>query len=103
MMPPSITKYGSPVRLDAQIVALRPHCARTALKAPPLTPTQGATQQSVECESLTPGPTHPPPPCKGEQNQKWLPHRSYLYYFWQQVAYQNKRRSRNQKSVPHFF
>ena len=35
MMPPSITKYGSPVRLDAQIVALRPHCARTALKAPP--------------------------------------------------------------------
>ena len=36
MMPPNITKYGSPVRLDAQIVALRPHCARTALKAPPL-------------------------------------------------------------------
>ena len=35
MMPPSITKYGSPVRLDAQIIALRPHCARTALKAPP--------------------------------------------------------------------
>ena len=30
MMPPSITKYGSPVRLDAQIVALRPHCARSA-------------------------------------------------------------------------
>ena len=38
MMPPSITKYGSPVRLDAQIVALRPHCARCArpaLEAPP--------------------------------------------------------------------
>ena len=35
MMPPSITKYGSPVRLDAQIVALRPRCARTALKASP--------------------------------------------------------------------
>ena len=32
---PSITKYGSPVWLDAQIVALRPHCARTALRAPP--------------------------------------------------------------------
>ena len=25
---PSITKHGSPVRLDAQIVALRAHCAR---------------------------------------------------------------------------
>ena len=39
MMPlgaPSITKYGSLVRPDAQIVALRAHCARTALKAPPL-------------------------------------------------------------------
>ena len=33
---PSITKYGSPVRLDAQIVAVRPHCARTALRAPPM-------------------------------------------------------------------
>ena len=32
---PSITKYGSPVRLDTQIVGLRPHCARTALRAPP--------------------------------------------------------------------
>ena len=32
---PSITKYGSPLRLDAQIVALRPHCARTVLRAPP--------------------------------------------------------------------
>ena len=27
---PSITKYGSPVRLYAQIVALRPHCAKGA-------------------------------------------------------------------------
>ena len=38
MMPlgaPSISKYGSLVRPDAQIVALRAHCARTALKAPP--------------------------------------------------------------------
>ena len=38
MMPlgaPSISKYGSPVRPDAQIVALRTHCARTTLKAPP--------------------------------------------------------------------
>ena len=25
---PSITKYGSPIRLDAQIVALRLHCAK---------------------------------------------------------------------------
>ena len=25
---PSIAKYGSPVRLEAQVVALRPHCAR---------------------------------------------------------------------------
>ena len=32
---PSITKYGSPVLLDAQIVALCSlHCARTALRAP---------------------------------------------------------------------
>ena len=40
MMPlgaPSISKYGSLVRRDAQIVALRAHCTRTALKAPPLT------------------------------------------------------------------
>ena len=40
MMPlgaPSISKYGSLVRPDAQIVALRAHCARTALEAPPLT------------------------------------------------------------------
>ena len=36
---PSVTKYGSPVRLDAQIVALRPHCARTALRVPPKTKT----------------------------------------------------------------
>ena len=28
----SITKYGSPVRLDAQIVALCEHCAHTALR-----------------------------------------------------------------------
>ena len=26
----SITKYGSPVRLDTQTVALRPHCAKGA-------------------------------------------------------------------------
>ena len=30
---PSITKYGSPLRLDAQIVALRAHCAKGAPKA----------------------------------------------------------------------
>ena len=42
MMPlgaPSISKYGSLVRPDTQIVALRAHCAlhcaRTALEAPP--------------------------------------------------------------------
>ena len=42
MMPlgaPSISKYGSLVRPDAQIVALRAHCARTALEAPPMSPT----------------------------------------------------------------
>ena len=27
---PSVTKYGSPVQLDAQIVALRPHFAKGA-------------------------------------------------------------------------
>ena len=32
---PSISKYGSLVRPDAQIVALRAHCAHTALEAPP--------------------------------------------------------------------
>ena len=32
---PSISKHGSPVRPDAQMVALRAHCVRTALKAPP--------------------------------------------------------------------
>ena len=32
---PSISKYGSLVRPVAQIVALRVHCARTTLKAPP--------------------------------------------------------------------
>ena len=39
MMPlgaPSISKYGSLVRPNAQIVALRVHCARTALEAPPM-------------------------------------------------------------------
>ena len=39
MMPlgaPSISKYGSLVRPHAQIVALCVHCARTALKAPPI-------------------------------------------------------------------
>ena len=33
---PSITMYGSPVRLDAQILALRPHCMCNALNAPPM-------------------------------------------------------------------
>ena len=44
MMPlgaPSISKYGSLVRPDAQIVALRAHCTRTALKAPPWKRAQG--------------------------------------------------------------
>ena len=39
MMPlgaPSISKYASLVRPDAQIVALRAHYTRTALKAPPM-------------------------------------------------------------------
>ena len=41
MMPlgaPSISKYGSLVRPDTQIVALRAHCTRTALEAPPWFP-----------------------------------------------------------------
>ena len=33
---PSITKYGSPVRLYAEIVAPRLHYARAALRAPPM-------------------------------------------------------------------
>ena len=33
----SISKYVSLVRPDAEIVALRAHCTRTALKAPPKT------------------------------------------------------------------
>ena len=33
---PSITTYGSPIRLDAQIVALCPHCAHIALRVPPM-------------------------------------------------------------------
>ena len=39
MMPlgaPSISKHGSLVRPNAQIGALRAHCARTALSVPPL-------------------------------------------------------------------
>ena len=32
----SITKYGPPTQLHAQMVALRLHCARTTLKAPPM-------------------------------------------------------------------
>ena len=49
---PSITKYGSPVRLDAQIVALRLQCARTALRAPPMTVClcQGGIRQlTIQC------------------------------------------------------
>ena len=54
MMPPSITKYGSPV-LDAQIVALRPHCARTALKASPKKKTHDWGRLGLLI-SLGPGP-----------------------------------------------
>ena len=38
---PSITKYGSPIRLDTQIVALRPHCAKGAplVTSTPMQPT----------------------------------------------------------------
>ena len=49
---PSITKYGSPVWLDAQIVALRPHCTRTALRAPP---------NGLDCPWLPPARAQPPP------------------------------------------
>ena len=47
---PSITKYGSPVWLDAQIVALRLHCVRTALRA-------------------SPKPRHCPPDGKGQRQR----------------------------------
>ena len=49
MMPlgaPSISKYGSLVRPDTQIVALRAHCARTALEAPPLAMSRKTTYGS---------------------------------------------------------
>ena len=51
MMPlgaPSISKYGSLVRPDAQIVALRPHCARTALKAPPKSAVERARRLEMQ-------------------------------------------------------
>ena len=41
---PSVTKYGPPVRLDAQIVALRPHCAKGA-------PTKCVQQHTHNCHS----------------------------------------------------
>ena len=50
MMPlgaPSISKYGSLVRLDAQIVALRAYRAHTALEAPPLTKGGGVDDSNV--------------------------------------------------------
>ena len=55
MMPlwaPSISKYGSLVRPDAQIVALRAHCAlhcaRTALEAPPMNELSSARPNTEE-------------------------------------------------------
>ena len=67
MMPlgaPSISKYGSLVRLDAQIVALRAHCVRTALKAPPK---NTSLQQEGRLFGIVPTcdlvcPPPPPPP-----------------------------------------
>ena len=47
---PSITKYGSPVQLDTQIVALRRHCAKGAPKA--------NQAKFLHCVH-----TPPPPPC----------------------------------------
>ena len=52
MMPPSITKYGSPVRLDTQIVAVRAHCARTALKAPSIA-FGGAPQREADSQPIS--------------------------------------------------
>ena len=49
---PSITKYGSLVRLDAQIVALCLHYARTALRAPAmskLSGSQSVTHMTKQC------------------------------------------------------
>ena len=62
---PSITKYGSPLRLDTQIVALRPHCTRTALRAPSEYPTlrnSGNTYDPFKC-ALCIGPPAKEDPC----------------------------------------
>ena len=68
MMPlgaPSISKYGSLVRPDAQIVALRAHYARTALEAPPSTiifapsPSFGCPCSSTCLTSAPHGMKHP--------------------------------------------
>ena len=49
---PSVAKYGSLVRLDAQIVALRPQCTCTALRAPPVC--RLADTRSWGCDRLPP-------------------------------------------------
>ena len=68
MMPlgaPSISKYGSLVRLGAQIVALRAH---TALKAPPKCPLGGTPRQLPHCHGplSTHGPLGDIPPLSTE-------------------------------------
>ena len=64
MMPlgaPSISKYGSLVRPNAQIVALRAHCARTALEAPPYRNTNPKKPSSCldSAASMTPSASGP--------------------------------------------
>ena len=52
---PSVTKYGSPVWVDAQIGALhRLHCARTALRAPPLKAHTGTLQSTAQTNQWSP-------------------------------------------------
>ena len=71
MMPlgaPSISKYGSLVQPDAQIVALRAQCARTALKAPPQTAefarTDASGTEMASTSPLTPKRTAFAPPLR---------------------------------------
>ena len=59
MMPlgaPSISKYASLVQPDAQIVALRVHCTRTALKAPPYA--HCSLDKGIACAQHIQLPTH---------------------------------------------
>ena len=85
MMPlgaPSISKYGSLVRLDAQIVALHAHCAKCAhlnnqkiwfLKDRPVPHPYLLGRQKAGGNATSPLHSRGSPN-KGGQNQNWLPH-----------------------------